>query len=96
MDRDTKDTPGVRGRGTTHSVPPRVVSGSILLRDTFTLASPAAILIHTDAYYVIPRVIFPDLIVPRPFGVLVVLVLVIVVIIVVVCNCEYSYSSEIE
>lgn len=80
MDRDTKDTPGVRGRGTTHSAP-RVVSGSILLRDTFYAGitrrdfNPRRCLLRNS-------VIFPGLIVPRPFGIV---VLVIVVVVVVVC-----------
>jgi len=57
VDRDTKDTPGVRGRGTTHSASPRTVSGSSLLRDTFYAGitrrnfNPRRCLLHNSARF---------------------------------------------
>lgn len=62
VDRDTKDTPGVRGRGTTHSRIRRTLYLARFRGTPFTLASPTVILIHADAYY---AQFFP---MPRPVG----------------------------
>lgn len=55
MDRDTKDTPVCEDAERLTRLRRALYLARFCYGTPFTLASPAAILIHADAYYVIPR-----------------------------------------